>query len=155
MVHVDLPTPDSFRIQVGVGGVAVVARIKGLVIVRRSKRPAIVRLNIRVWCWIEVQACSRAQRVSIDSVPVAAEANDEGQLLFHEIFILKIQCTDPVGKMAVKVQMIRLDIVVDLLLPDVLPEFGAERDPVPVKEDPRSVALKIPPGSTRRVVIFG
>jgi hypothetical protein len=154
-LHVHFQTPNSLRLQCGIGGIAVVARIEGFVIVRRAKRPTVICLQVRVRGRVEVQARSRAQRVSIYSIPVAAQTRHQGQVLADEIFVLKIQCPDPVGPMVVKVQVIRLDIVIQLPLPDILPEFRAERDLVSFEKGPGNIALEIPPGSIGGVVIFG
>src|SRR5579872_5829907 len=56
--------------------------------------------------------------------------------------------------MAIKVQEIRLYVVVLLLLPDILAEFRSERDLVPFEKGSGSVTLEVPPGSVGGVVIF-
>ena len=87
-------------------------------------------------------------------MPVTAKTRHQGQVLANGVLVLKIQCPDPGRTVIVKVEIIRLDIVVHLLLLNILAEFGAERDLVSFEEDSGSIALKIPPAAVGSVVVL-
>src|SRR5690349_11078022 len=87
-------------------------------------------------------------------MPVAAQTSHEGQVPKDRILVLKIDSRYPGSAVVVKVKKIWLDVVVFLMLPNILAEFGAQCDSMSFEKDSGSIALKVPPASVRCVVVF-
>src|SRR5260370_11544863 len=155
MLDVQFPTANSLRLQCRVCCIAFVARVEAFIAIGCAERPTVGRLEVRVRLGGKDQTCSWTQSVFRFFMPVAAKAQHEGQVFANGVLVLKIECPVPGRTLIVKVEVIRLDIVVLLLLLNILAEFGAERDPMSFEKDSGSIALEVPPASVGFVVVFG